>query len=154
MEKGNEHDETLTRWEALREIIDSNQCRDAIAAAWPLYFYALFHGDRDKQLVTSYPELNEKLGAPIPTIKRWKEYLIEKKVANAVQGKHRWTLKLLPPYDTPLTCLKSDYTEIMIKSDNETQKLMKRMFSSDSMSLLPLIAELAHKVERLEQKKT
>jgi len=156
LEKNNGIDgpkEKPTRWEALKEIIDSNERRGSIGSAWPLYFYAVFHGDRERQFVTSYPELSEKLGVPIPTIKSWKELLIENKVANSIQGKHQWTLKLLPPYDTPLTCLKTDYTELMIKTDNETQKLMKRMFSSDSMSLLPIIAELAHKVELLEQRK-
>ncbi len=142
-----------TRWDALQEIIDTSECREAIAHAWPLYFHAIFHGDQDNRLVTSYPELEGKLKVGASTIKTWKQRLIEKRVATSTQGNHGWTLKLLAPYDTPLTCLKTDYTEIVLRSDDSTKKLMKKMFSSDSLSLLPLIAELAHKVETLERKK-
>lgn len=141
-----------TRWEALKEIMDRQEYRNAIGFAWPLYFYAIFNGHYDKkQLITSYPELHKKMNEPISTIKRWKERLVEQRVALSAQGSHQWTLTLLPPYDTPLTCLKTDHTEIVLKSDDRTKKLMKKMFSSENMGLLPLIAELTHKVERLEQ---
>ena len=142
-----------TRWDALKEIIDTTECREAIAHAWPLYFYAVFNGDQNNRLMTSYPELEEKMKVGSSTIKTWKQRLIEKRVATSTQGNHGWTLKLLAPYDTPLTCLKTDYTEIVLRSDDSTKKLMKRMFSSDSLSLLPLIAELAHKVETIERRK-
>ncbi len=145
--------EPETRWDALKEIINTTECREAIAHAWPLYFYAIFQGDQTNRLVTSYPELEEKLKVGGSTIKTWKQRLVEKKVATSTQGNHGWTLKLLTPYDTPLICLKTDYTEIVLRSDDSTKKLMKRMFSSDSMSLLPLIAELAHKVELMEHKR-
>jgi len=140
-----------TRWEALKEIMDNRRCREAIAFAWPLYFYTIFHGDRQNRLVTSYPELERKLNAPPSTIKRWKERLVEREVAESIQGNHQWTLRLLPPFDSPLSCLKTDHTEILIKSDETMKKMMKRLFSSDSVSLMPLIAELVQKVERLEQ---
>lgn len=142
-----------TRWEALQEVIDNMKCREAIAFAWPLYFYAVFHGDKRNRLVTNYPTLEKEINEPSSTIKRWKERLVEKQVAESIQGNHQWTLKLLPPFDTPLTCLKTDHTEILLKSDDAMKKLMKKMFSSESVSLLPLIAELVHKVERLEQTK-
>lgn len=140
-----------TRWEALKEILDQMECREAIAHAWPLYFYVVFNGDRSNRLVTSYPELVCRLKVPASTIRKWKDRLIEQKVAISVQGRYGWTVSLLPPYDTPLTCLKSDYTEIVFKSDDQMKKLMKKMFSSESMSLLPLIAEMAHKIDRIEQ---
>lgn len=146
-----EKNQPETRWEALKEIIGDMKCRNAIAHAWPFYFYLIFQGDKSNKITTSYPEMARRLGVPLSTIKKWKERLIEQNIGTSVQGKHGWSITLAPPFDTPLTCLKSDYTEIVLKSDDPTKKLMKKMFSSDSLSLLPLIAELAHKVERMEQ---
>ena len=146
--------ESQTRWEALKELLEDTACRDAISYAWPLYFYIVFHGDRKNHLITNFPSLQKALGIPIPTLKRWKERLMEAKVAQSVAGNHQWTLRLLPPYDTPLTCIKTDHAELLIKSDDKTKNLIKKMFASDSISLLPLIAELSHKVERLEQAKS
>lgn len=152
MHKNSTNKEALTRWDALKEIMECYELRNAIGSAWPLYLYTIFHGDHKKmELVTSYPELHQKLREAIPTLKKWKERLVKQKVAVSIQGSHQWTMRLLPPYDLPLTCLKTDHVEMLIKTDNKTQKLMKKMFSSENAGLLPLIAELTHKVERLEQ---
>lgn len=146
--------EGQTRWEALKEVLEDVACRDAISFAWPLYFYIVFHGDRQNYLVTNFPSLQKELHVPIPTLKRWKDRLMESKVAQSIAGNHQWTLRLLPPYDTPLTCIKTDQAELLIKSDDKTKSLIRKMFSGDSVGLLPLIAELSHKVERLEQAKS
>lgn len=51
-----------------------------------------------------------------------------------------------------LTCVKTDMTEIQLKSDPETKKLLKKIFSPDNHSLLPMFAELVCKVELLEKR--
>ena len=86
------------------------------------------------------------------TIKKWKERLLEQGVIKCETGKYSFTLIVLPPYDITLTCVKTDMTEIQLKSDPETKKLLKKMFSSDSFSLLPMIADLAYKIELLEKR--
>jgi hypothetical protein len=141
----------MTRWEALREILNSKEHRRAIGSAWPLYFYLIFETDKSNRLITSYFELKEKLGESTATIKKWKERLIREKVVEGKAGRHNMVIKVLPPYDTPLSCWKTDITEIEIKSDPETKKLLTRLFSSNNTSLLPLIAELAHRIEVLEK---
>ncbi len=142
----------MTRWEALKEIFSSNDCQNKIGCAWRLYFYLIFNGDEKNKFVTNYPELKRELGAPEVTIKKWKERLIEMGIIKCITGKYRVTLILLPPYDTPLTCLKTDMTEIQLKSDPATKKLLTKLFSTNNFSLLPMIADLAYKIELLEKR--
>lgn len=142
----------MTRWESLREIFNIKDCQNKIGCAWRLYFYLIFNGSDKNKFVTSYPELKREIGAPGVTIKKWKERLIEEKIVKCITGKYRITLILLPPYDTPLTCVKTDMTEIQLKSDPATKKLLTKIFSSNNFSLLPMIADLAYKIELIEKR--
>lgn len=123
-----------------------------IGSAWRLYFFLISKGSEKNRFVTNYHDLEKALGAPIPTIKKWKERLLEHEVVKCETGKYNFTLIVLPPYDITLTCVKTDMTEIQLKSDPETKKLLKKIFSPDNYSLLPMFAKLVCKVELLEKR--
>ena len=121
----------MTRWEGLKELFTSIYRQDSIGSAWRLFFYLVFNGTDKNKFVTSYPELKKALGAPEATIKKWKERLIRKRIIKCETGKYSFTLTILPPYDIPLTCVKTDMTEIQLRSDPETKKLLKKIFSTE-----------------------
>ena len=102
--------------------------------------------------MTNYHELEKGLGAPVATIKKWKERLLEQGVIKCETGKYSFTLIVLPPYDITLTCVKTEMTEIQLKSDPETKKLLTKLFSTNNLSVLPIIADLAYKIELLEKR--
>jgi hypothetical protein len=142
----------MTRWEALIEILNSTERQDRIGSAWRLYFHLISKGSEKNRFVTNYHELEKALAAPVATIKKWKERLLEQGVAKCETGKYSFTLILLPPYDITLTCVKTDMTEIQLKSDPETKKLITKLFSTNNLSVLPMIADLAYKLELLEKR--
>jgi len=145
-------EDVMTRWDALKEILNSPERQDNIGPAWRLYFFLIFKESDKNRFVASYHELEKELGAPVATIKKWKERLLKEGIIKCETGKYSFTLTILPPYDIPLTCVKSDMTEIQLKSDPETKKLLTKLFSSNSLSLLPMIADLAYKLEMLEKR--
>jgi len=142
-----------TRWDALKGILFYREKRKAIGAAWPLYFYLVFQSDVSNRLITSYPKLAEDLGESADTIKKWKERLIKSQVIANRQTSHGMILSVLSPYDTPVTAMKDDLVELRLKTDSKTRNLLKTALGSDSVALLPIIADLARKVELLESKK-
>jgi len=142
----------MTRWEALMEILNSTERQDRIGSAWRLYFFLISKGSEKNRFVTNYHELEKALGAPVATIKKWKERLLEQGVVKCETGKYSFTLILLPPYDITLTCVKTDMTEIQLKSDPETKKLITKLFSTNNLSVLPMIADLAYKLELIEKR--
>jgi len=142
----------MTRWDALKDILNSPKRQDNIGPAWRLYLFLIFKGSDKNRFVTSYRELEKELGAPVATIKKWKERLLEQGVIKCETGKYSFTLTILPPYDIPLTCVKTDITEIQLKSDPETKKLITKLFSTNNFSILPMIADLAYKIELLEKR--
>ena len=84
--------------------------------------------------------------------RRWEEHLIRMRVISSRQASHGVILSLLPPYDSPATALKDDVVELKLKSDPKTRNMLKMALGSNYMVLLPLIADLAQRVERLEGK--
>jgi len=142
----------MTRWDALKDILNSPERQDNIGSAWRLYFFLIFNGSEKNRFVTNYHELEKELGAPVATIKKWKERLLEQGVIKCETGKYSFTLIVLPPYDITLTCVKADMTEIQLKSDPETKKLLTKLFSTNNLSVLPMIADLAYKIELLEKR--
>lgn len=143
-----------TRWDALKGILFYREKRRAIGPAWPLYFYLIFQGDPANRLVTSYPRLVEDLGESADTLKKWKEGLIERGVLENKQASHGMILSLVPPFDAPVTALRDDWVELRLRSDAKTRHLLKTALGADSMALLPIVADLAKKVELLESKKS
>ena len=95
-------------------------------------------------------ELSKKLGQRPPTVKRWKEHLVRTRIISNRQTKHGVILRLLPPYDSPATALKDDVVELKLRSDPKTRNMLKMALGSNYMVLLPIIADLAQRVERLE----
>ena len=93
---------------------------------------------------------SEDLGESAPTVRRWKAQLINARVILNRPTKHGIILSLLPPYDSPATALKDDVIELKLRSDPKTRNMLKMALGSNYMVLLPIIADLAQRVERLE----
>lgn len=140
-----------TRWDALRSILLASERRKAIGAAWPLYFHLVFRLDYRNQLVTNSGELTEELKEKSGTIKKWKERLVRRQVVSNKKVKHGVALSLLPPYDSPATALKDDIVELRLRSDVKTRNMLKMALGADYLVLLPILADLAQRVERLEK---
>ena len=142
--------ETPTRWDALKAILLSQEKRKAIGSGWPLYFYLMYHLNLKNELQINMSELAEDLGESAPTVRRWKAQLINARVILNRPTKHGIILSLLPPYDSPATALKDDVIELKLRSDPKTRNMLKMALGSNYMVLLPIIADLAQRVERLE----
>lgn len=142
----------MTRWDMLRSLLLSHDKRKHIGKAWPLFFYLAFNIQTTNKLITSYPELKENLNESQSTIKKWRDYLVEQRVLNVLNGRLSMTLSFIPPYDSLVTCMADDMTQIKLNSDPATQKLMDKLSSYNNMSLLPLVAELSSKLDSLEKK--
>ena len=139
-----------TRWDALKAILLSPERRKTIGTCWPLYFHLIYHLDSKNELQVSMNQLSRDLDESASTIKKWKEQLIKKRVVSNRQTKHGIILSLLPPYDSPATALKDDVVELRLRSDSKTRNMLKMALGSNYMVLLPIIADLAQRVERLE----
>jgi len=142
----------MTRWDLLRKLTLLPDERKAIGKAWPLFFFLVLNGNASNKFITSYPELKERLKESPSTIKKWKDSLVEHRVIQAFNGRLSMTLVLLPPYDSLVTCEQDDVTQVKMKSDPTTRRLLDKLSSYNNMSLLPLIAELASKIDNLEKK--
>ena len=144
--------EKPTRWDALKEIFLTTEKRKTIGPAWPLYVHLIFRGDPTNRLVTSNINISEDLGEKVATVKKWKERLTTSGIIQTKRTRHGVILSILPPYDSPVTAMKDDVVEMRLKSDPKTRNLLKMALASDSMALLPVIADLARKVEVLENR--
>lgn len=142
----------MTRWDVLKDVLLSHDLRKSIGKAWPLFFYLAFNVKDSNKFITSYPELKDKLEESQHTIKKWRDYLYEQKVINVINGRLSMTLSFIPPYDSLVTCMADDLTQIKLKSDPATKKMLDKLSSYDNMSLLPLVAELSSKLDVLEKK--
>jgi len=141
----------MTRWDVLKKLVLSSIERRAIGKAWPLFFFLVLNGNKSNKFITSYPELKEKLKESPSTIKKWKEHLIKHRVIKATNGRLSMTISLLPPYDSIVTCELDDITEVKMKSDPATKRLLNKLSSYNNMSLLPVVAELSSKLDTLER---
>ena len=142
----------MTRWDILRKTMFSADERKALGKAWPLFFFIVLSGNKDNKVITSYEDLREKLQESPSTIKKWRDVLSQNNVTKVIPGKGSMTLILLPPYDALLTCEMDDLAEIKLKSDPVTRRMLERVTSFNNMSLLPLVAELADKMTKIEAK--
>ena len=142
----------MTRWDLLRKLTLLPDERKAIGKAWPLFLFLVLNCNASNKFITSYPELKERLKESPSTIKKWKDSLVEHRVIQAFNGRLSMTLVLLPPYDSLVTCEQDDVTQVKMKSDPTTRRLLDKLSSYNNMSLLPLIAELASKIDNLEKK--
>jgi hypothetical protein len=125
--------------------------RKAIGKAWPLFFHLVLNGDRSNKIITNYAELKQQLQESPNTIKKWREYLVNHRVIQVTQGRLSIMIKLLPPYDSLVTCEQDDVRLIQLKSDPATRKLFSKLSGYENMSLLPIVAELASKLDKLEK---
>lgn len=141
----------MTRWDFLKDLMLSADKRRAVGKSWPLFFFLVLNGNKSNKFITSYPELKEMLNESPSTIKKWKDQLVKNKVIQAVSGRLCMTLSLLPPYDSLVTCEQDDITQVKLKSDPATKRLLNMLSSYNNMSLLPIIAELSSKIDRLEK---
>lgn len=142
----------MTRWDVLKKLILSTNERKAIGKAWPLFFFLALNSNKSNKFITSYSELKESLNESPSTIKKWREQLINHRVIHAINGRLSMTLSLLPPYDSLVTCEQDDITQVKMRSDPATKRLLDKLSSYNNMSLLPVIAELASKIDNLEKK--
>lgn len=142
----------MTRWDMLRSLLLSHDKRKHIGKAWPLFFFLAFSVKSSNKLVTSYPELKEKLSESQSTIKKWRDHLAEEHVIDVVNGRLSMTLSFISPYDALVTCMADDMTQIKLKSDPKTKQMMEKLSAYNNMSLLPLVAELSSKLDILEKK--
>lgn len=141
----------MTRWDILKNILLSSETRRSIGKAWPLFFHLVLHGNKSNQLMTNYAELKEQLQESPNTIKKWREYLVSQRVIQVSQGRLSISIKLLPPFDSLLTCEQDDVRLIQLKSDPAIRRLLNKLSGYDNMSLLPIVAELASKIDKLEK---
>lgn len=125
--------------------------RRAIGKAWPLFFHLVLNGDRSNKIITNYAELKQQLQESPNTIKKWREYLVNHRVIQVTQGRMSIAVKLLPPFDSLVTCEQDDIRLIQLKSDPATRRLVSKMNGYENMSLLPIVAELASKIDKLEK---
>jgi len=142
----------MTRWDLLRKLTLLPDERRAIGKAWPLFFFLVLNGNETNKFITSYPELKERLRESSSTIKKWKDSLVERRVIQAINGRLSMTLILLPPYDSLVTCEQDDVTQVKMRSDPTTKRLLDKLSSYNNMSLLPVIAELVSRIDSLEKK--
>jgi hypothetical protein len=140
----------MTRWDVLKKIMFSTNESKALGKAWRLFFFIALSGNKDNKVITSYEELKEKLQESPSTIKKWRDVLVANKVITLTPGKLSQTLSLLPPYDALATCEFDDLAEMKLKSDPTTRRMLDRVASFNNMALLPVVAEIADKVSRLE----
>lgn len=145
------NEEIPTRWDALKSILLFPEKRKAIGPAWTLYFYLIFQMDSKNKLVTNYQKLKEDLEEGIPTIKKWKERLIKERIIINQQINHGIAISLLPPYDAPAIAIRDDIVELKLRSDPKTRNLLKMALSSDYLALLPILSDLAQRMEHLEK---
>ena len=142
----------MTRWDILGNLMLSYETRKAVGTAWPLFLYVIFRTNKANKLVTSYDDLKRTLEESPNTIKWWRDVLEKTKILRVVRGRMAMTLTLLPPYDSLATCEQDDITQIKIKSDPSTRSLIDKLSSYGNMSLLPVVAELAAKLDKMEKK--
>jgi hypothetical protein len=142
----------MTRWDLLKDLMLSKERRDAIGKAWPLFFFLTFNMKKENKLVTTYPELKEKLNESPNTIKHWRDHLVKSKVVQVYKGSASLSFVFLPPYDSFVTCEQVDVAEIKRVGDPTTKRLLDKVAGYNNMSLLPIVAELTAKIDRLEKK--
>lgn len=142
----------MTRWDLLKELMMSPTERKAIGKAWPLFFYMAFIANKSNKCITSYAELKETLNENTATIKQWRDHLTNQKIIEVIRGRSSMTLILLSPYDSIVTCEQDDITQVKMKSDPATKRVLDQFSSYNSMSLLPIVAELVSKIDNLEKK--
>ena len=141
----------MTRWDVLKDLLLAHDARKAIGKAWPLFFHLVLQGNKSNQLITNYAELKEQLQESPNTIKKWREHLVDQRVIQVIQGRISITIKLLPPFDSLVTCEQDDVRLIQLKSDPAIKRIFNKMSDYDNMSLLPIVAELASKIDKLEK---
>ncbi len=142
----------VTRWDVLKDLLLSHEMRRAIGNAWPLFFFIIFHSNKENKCITSYSELNETLLESPHTIKFWRDCLVKQNVLKVTRGRSSMTLQLLSPYDSVVTCVQDDIAQIKLNGDPKIRHLMEKLSTYGNMSLLPLVAELSSKLDRLERK--
>lgn len=141
----------MTRWDVLEKLLSSPAERKALGKAWSLFFFMAMSCKKDNKFITSYEELKSKLEEPVSTIKKWRDLLAANKVITVIPGKLSMTLSLLPPYDALATCEYDDLAEMKLNSDPTTRRMLDRVTSFNNMALLPVVAEIADKVTKLEK---
>jgi len=142
----------MTRWDVLKDLLLTRDMRKAIGNAWPLFFFVVYHSTKSNKCITSYEELKETLNESPHTIKFWRDCLVKQGVIKAIRGRSSMTLKLLTPYDSIVTCTQDDIAQIKMNGDPKTKHLMDKLSAYGNMSLLPLVAELSSKLDKLEKK--
>lgn len=142
----------MTRWDILGKLMLSYETRKAVGKAWPLFLYVIFKTNKSNKLATSYDDLKDVLRESPNTIKWWRDYLEKTKVLKVVRGRMVMTLTLLSPYDSLAICEQDDIAQIKLKSDPSTRNLIDKLSSYGNMSLLPVVAELAAKLDKIEKR--
>jgi len=141
----------MTRWNILKDLVMSYELRHKIGKSWPLFFFVVYNSNKSNKCITSYSELTEQLGENQHTIKQWRDHLAENKVVEVKNGRSSMTIILLSPYDGIVTCEQDDIAQVKMKSDPATKKIIDQLSGYNNMSLLPMIAELSSKIDRIEK---
>ena len=141
----------LTRWNLLQDITMAKDTREAIGKAWPLFLFLVFNMRKTNKFITNYAELKENLKVSPNTLKDWRNHLVQNKVVQVIKGNGSMSVVLLSPYDSLVTCEQDDWAAVRIKTDAKVKKVLDKLSSHDNMSLLPVIVELAAKVDKLEK---
>ena len=67
-------------------------------------------------------------------------------------GKLSMKIDLLAPYDVLVTCEQDDTTQLRMSPDPATQRVLEKVSAYGNMSLLPIVAEIAAKLDKIEKR--
>lgn len=107
-----------------------------ISSTWPLFLYLLSNINSSGNLKTTYSELSKILSYPEPTIKSWRNKLVNMKLINSYPAKYSMVFEL-----------SQEWKELM----NSNGKLNKPKVEGNSNNgLFPIIIDLAQRLTALE----
>ena len=142
----------MTGWDLLKDLMLSKERRTAIGKAWPLFLFIVFHANKTNKFGTSYENMKHMLNESPSTIKKWRDQLVKQKVINVIPGKLSMKIELLAPYDVLVTCEQDDTTQLRMSPDLATKRVLEKVSAYGNMSLLPIVAELAAKLDKIEKR--
>jgi len=141
----------MTRMELIKQTVLRREAIKCMGKGLPLFLFTAFNAQKNNMLKTSYEELEEVLGVPPTTTKKWRDVLVKNKVLETVAGKGSFILKLVSPYDSIATCELDDAAQIRRIGDPSTRRMLDDMSSLDMLSVVSSLGKMADKMNKLEQ---
>jgi hypothetical protein len=141
----------MTRLDLIKQMILTPDGIKHLGKGWALFLFTALNSGKNNMLKTSGEQMVKAMGVPKSTIIKWRDCLEENKVIEVVSGKGSMILKLLPPWDSIVTCELDDTAQIRRIGDPSTRRMLDDMSSLDMLSVVSSLGKMADKVQRLEQ---